>query len=410
MSGTLFRALLPVGLIGLACVVGCSAGSGSGPSQPCGDIGVQRFKELILVDAGVVGDARALNAGDGPWSFRHAVEAMAPPGVDPADFVRDWLTGWVAVHEVNGFPLDRPNEGRDAAMTTRVLCPWQRRSPQNGCNDDCSKCSTTKLDLATAPFRLVAIVNRLDLRENDLTEPSGEGRLVFGLTDGAADDPGSPPMPMTINFEYVLPETRSVTDWARAWHALGQMPAYDESFKAALQQITDGFTARGARPGGPNGGSSIGQIRTNESVLDWIWQLREFAIDETGALRLRPLHNTPAQALNGSGTLSDWVKANADAIFQNRYELPVAMRSASADQLQYAWTVPGVDEKLRRAFAANTCNGCHSGENPSVDTAFHVSPLRNGLARVSPFLNAPDGSYDELSRRTESVQRALCGK
>lgn len=39
-----------------------------------------------------------------------------------------------------------------------------------------------QLDLAQSPFRLLAIVNRVDLRENSIYGggDAGEGRLVFG--------------------------------------------------------------------------------------------------------------------------------------------------------------------------------------------------------------------------------------
>jgi hypothetical protein len=403
-----FAALVAcAGVLGLAA--GCSASKSS--TNDCSDVSIERFKELLVVDESVTDDARAKNATAGTWSFRHAVENMAPSGTDPGEFVRQWLLGWVNTKDVNGYELDRPNEGRAEGMQQRVICPWLKRTPANACNDDCSTCAaTTTLDLAQAPFRLIGIANRIDLRETDLTEPSGEGRLLFSLTDGAADDPAAPPMPMTVIFEYVFPESRTVKQWAEAWHALGSIPGYDEPFKSALEQITNGFTKRGARPSGPNGGSSLGQIRTNESTLNWIWQLREFVIrPEDGMLTLRPLHNTPAAAINGTPALADWVSANADAILQNRYEVPLSMRAASADQLLYTWNIPGVDPKVRKAFAANTCNGCHSAENPSVDTAFHVSPFRRGVARVSPFLNDPNGKFDELAKRTVSMQKAYCG-
>lgn len=387
-----------------------SSGSGDGTTQPaCAEVAVDRFKELVVVDPGVLEDARAKNASDGAWSFRHAVEHLVPAGTDPSAFVHAWLLDWVTTKDINGFALDRPGEPREAEMNNRIICPWLKRTPANACDEECGTCAGSALDLSLAPFRLIAIANRIDLRNEVEGELAGEGRLVFVATNGAADDAAAAPLPMTINFEYALPETRTVAQWAEAWHALGQFPTFDEPFRAALQGVTDGFTERGAR-NTATGGSALAQVRTNESALNWIWQLREFAIDTTGALRLRPLRNTPAAALNNSDTLRDYVVANAEAIKKNRFEMPLSLRAGSADQLLYSWSLPSVDETTRKAFAANTCNGCHSGEKPSVDTVFHISPFRQGALKLSPYLNDPSGKPDELTLRSTSLQKALCGQ
>ena len=382
----------------------------------CAEIVVDRFKELAVVEDAIVLDGRASNATAGPWSFRHAVENMSPEGMSTGAFVTQWLVGWVSASQLNGFPLNQPNESRVPDMNARVLCPWLKRTPANTCNADCSTCTGRELDLASAPFRLMGIFNRIDLRENDADKPAGEGRLLFALTDGPGDNAASKPLPMSVIFEYLHPESRSPKAWAEAWHALGSHADFDAAYKADLQKITDGFTKRGVRPSGPNGGSALAQIRTNESAFNWIWQLREFELGTSG-LSLRPLHNTPAAALDNSAALTNWVAANADAIRQQRYELPVAMRGGSAELVIQSsggatsrrWGVPGVDTSVRDIFAQNTCNGCHSQEHPTLDTSFHVSPYKTGRAKLSPFLNDPSGKADELAARTKTMQRALCG-
>jgi hypothetical protein len=394
-------------VVTLAASSGCS--SADDPVGACEEgTSIAAFKELMIVDEGVLSDARSRNATAGAWSFRHHMENMAPVGVDAREFVKTWLRSWADVTTVNGYPTDRPNEGRATTLHDRILCPWLKRSPENACNADCSSCATQTLDLAQAPFRLIAIVNRMDQRDEVAAEPNGEGRFAYALTDGAADDPASRALPMTVIFEYMLPETRSVKDWAEAWHGLAQFSTYDEPFRAALQQVTDGFTNRGMRPAGRNG-SSIGQVRTNESALDWIWQQREFGLAEDGWLRMRPVRNTPAEALNNSTQLATWVTQNADAIKSKRFELPMSMRAASSDETLFVWQVPGVDEATRKAFASQTCNGCHSFENPSIDTVFHVSPFRQGIAKLSPFVYNPGGDgTDEISLRTTGLRRAIC--
>jgi hypothetical protein len=391
-----------------SAIIACSPGAEDPPGTRCGGQPIEHLKELLVVEEDVLVDGRSKNATAGPWSFRHVMENLAPEAADPAKFTRAWLDEWVGVKELNGLRLDRPSEERDGEMRRRVVCPWLRRTPANACNDDCSTCAGETLDLGSAPFRLIGIANRIDLREEVAEEPNGEGRFIFALTEGPADDPTSRPLPMTVVVEYLLPETRTTKQWAEVWHDLGTFPDFGEPYRAALEAVTRSFSLRGVRPSGINR-SALGQIRTNESALNWIWQLREFALAIDGYLRLRPTRNTPIETLNNTPALRDHVLANRDAILSKKYEMPLFMRDGAADQLLYVWNVPGADEPLRKAFASGTCNGCHSTERPNIDTAFHVSPFRSGAGRLSPFLYDPRGGPDELTVRAESARRALCG-
>ena len=72
--------------------------------------------------------------------------------------------------------------------------------------------------------------------------------------------------------------------------------------------------------------------------------------------------------------------------------------------------VSGVDEPTRRAFELGTCNGCHGTAKPNVDTAFHVSPFRQGVSKLSPFVYDPQGGPDELKVRSKSLMRAACAE
>src|SRR5262249_2133774 len=84
-----------------------------------------------------------------------------------------------------------------------------------------------------------------------------------------------------------LPESSSATDWATRWHKLGSFKTFDDTYKAALQSITDGFTERGADPNRPNG-NSINQVRTNELVWGNPWSIREFNLTADGLVRSLP--------------------------------------------------------------------------------------------------------------------------
>jgi hypothetical protein len=214
---------------------------------------------------------------------------------------------------------------------------------------------------------------------------------------------------MSLIFEFALPKSRSLREWAETWHALGAYPAFDEQYKTALTQVTEAFVGPNVSPERVNG-SALAQARTNESVFNWIWQLRQFEIDSTGQLRLAPVSNTPGEPLNSGAALRDFVLANRDKIMDDKHTLPRSMLAGSADQLLYRWTIPGVDEPTRIAFSRGTCNGCHSGDNVPVDTAFHVSPFRTGIAKLSPFVNDPaNPSKDDLGKREAHMRDVLCG-
>ena len=159
----------------VATTADCSSPNSS--AGPCSNIPVSRFQELEIVDPAVVTDKRAMNANDGAWSFRHAVEQMAPTGNDPGEFIYNWFVEWETLSTYNGYPLY--SEPR-SAMSVNVLCPWATATASNGCTSVAgSGCTCTasplKLDLSAAPFRLLAIANRMDLR---LQADESESQIV----------------------------------------------------------------------------------------------------------------------------------------------------------------------------------------------------------------------------------------
>lgn len=123
-----------------------------------------------------------------------------------------------------------------------------------------------------APFKLLAIVNRMDLRAHDGGQAStgGEGRFVFGVL--GADGKPLPPLAgdaaggFTVIFEYELIATRmdQRRDWAMRWAQLGNFPVGSPHYNQALEHLTRRFTDRGAAPFKPNG-SALNQVRSMNS-------------------------------------------------------------------------------------------------------------------------------------------------
>ena len=241
-------------------------------------------------------------------------------------------------------------------------------------------------DMLAGPMRPLAVANRVDLSEQ--TPGAGEGRIVFGAAHRA----------VTLIFEFRLPGDR--TDWAARWHALGAHASFDAEYTEQLSALTDDF----ARP------EHLAQVRIQDAQSTPPI-VREFHLDPSSARpRLVPagLRRTPARAMDGSAALRDFVASHRDAILDDRYELPQAMLAERIDLGPGPWTLPGVDEPLRHAFAAGTCDGCHGQENATLDGQFHISPYRQGVAKLSRFLFDPEHREgDELTRRAALLQSYL---
>ncbi len=381
-------------------------------------------KELVITNLSVVEDAYR-TTGSGPWTFAYLITQMAG-GQDTDSFVKNWLSSWMADQAINGDTVLARKKIKEL-----ILDPWPRIP------------GTDRLDLTQAPFRLLAITNRLDLRN---VGHIGEGRFVFGVIDRAAPPPVDV-VPFTVIFEYGItlkmgdPEfdyddlkpgndnaddrMKAVRAWAAQWHALSKL-SYGPQFNAALQQITDTFARAGADPRKPNG-SALNQLRTNEIQLsleeftfgpggpsipfDQIkpWEMRGFQVTSSG-LKPVPVALTPRRNLNNSAQLADYINKNAKSILRDRHVVPDSMLAGSSlvpgafnstaapIDPPIIWNAPGIrNPEARFKFAQNTCSGCHlieSGFEQDSGGAFipgkaflHVRPRLAGQeSGLSPFM------------------------
>jgi hypothetical protein len=366
-------------------------------------------RELMIRNVSVVDDpirttfdAPASDTRRGKWTFKSLIEQLTPTAAQAPDVVEALLTGFGTPGSVNGFTIEaRPG------MQPIILDPWPR---VNG-----------KLDLARAPLRLLAIVNRMDLRNLDQGH-AGEGRFVFGFVDA-----GGFPLEATLIMEYHLPATTEaqVTALANQWHALGALPFPSEQYNAALQAITDGFTKRGASPGSPNG-SAISQVRTNEIAFsdNGIWQLREFNLDAAGQLLPATIKLTPDRpTFDNTDTLGAWINANEASILAEQHQVPLLLNGSpfltgSVFNDLTTWRPTGVtNPEARHKFALNTCNGCHSleetgtfflqvaGRFPGQEAP--LSGFLTGITVGDPVTGEPR-TFKDLSRRNTDLKAMVC--
>lgn len=373
---------------------------------------VRTGRELLVRHVSVVDDPirTTFDAPQDPragaWTFGKLMENMAPTPADAPAFTEQLFSTWLTHQTVNGFIVPaRP------AINSLVLQSWPRLPGGS-------------LDLTRAPLRLLAIVNRLDLRDLSAGR-AGEGRFVFGVVD-----PSGFPTQFTVILEYNLPASteQDVLDWANAWHALGSLPFPSEQYNAALQEITTRFTGRGADPSRPNG-SALSQLRTNEIALtdpSQPWELREFTLSPTtGFLAPATVKLNPDLAFNGTQALADFVNANEASILQEKHTVPDTLggspflAGSSLNDLNVAWAAPGIsNNEARHRFSVNTCNGCHG----LVETGtffLHVNPRVQGQeAQLSPFMTGftmPDPisgeprTFNDLGRRRADLNAIVCG-
>jgi hypothetical protein len=359
---------------------------------------VRPRRELAIRDVSVVDDPVRTGPG-GAWTFGKLMENMAPTPADAPAMVEGMLRSFLSQQTVNSFTLP-PRAGAQRVLDSM-------RGP-NG-----------QLDLSRPAFRLLAIVNRIDL--HDVTaSTAGEGRFVFGFA------PFGQPLQATLILEYNIPagSQADIVDLAKAWHALRALPFPSEEYNAALQAVTERFTARNAAPGRTNG-SALGQIRTNDFfALSFAWEFREFHLDATsGMLVPAPVAQTPDRSFNSSARLGRFVLANEPVIFTDKHVVPLTFEDApfqggNNDASDFfTWQVPGVSPETRHRFARNTCNGCHTFSETG-GAEFQIRPRFPGQesslsgfllgANVTDFPAGVIRHFNELGRRGRIMHDLVC--
>ncbi len=350
---------------------------------------------LMIRDLRIVNDPRA--SGLGTWSLGHLMREIAnekKTGISARSLVEKWLTS---------------AGGQFESLT---LSAWDSLS------------GNTRT-LEHLPFRLLAIVNRIDLRDNlVLSEPppkggAGELRFVYGLCDAQ----GKPVDRVTIILEYQVRKRSfaDVREWAAEWYALRRLPFGSPRYKAALERLTDQIVRSRANPENQPNESALAQVRHNDGVTSKAWLFKEFRLNTqvTGYIGRDTTKQTPNSIYNQIPRLDHYLNANQSQILAQKYHVPTTFEgepflaedsSIGTNRPDFFWNGTEPDKyspDARHLFSLNTCNGCHSKETSTQ--FFHVfnRPAAE-MAELSDFLTGvtvpdptgqPDPTHDNLTKR-----------
>jgi hypothetical protein len=362
----------------------------------------------------------------GLWTFAHLIREMANgSGKTPEDFVKDWLSLWLNNYTVNSDVVTARTQ-----MFNQVIQPWAVASgvtatlvtnPLTGVR---SVNLSGPLNLNIAPFRLEAIVNRIDLgtttaggggtygSTTGTPVTAGELRFIFGVVQpnpwglGGTEATCGKKLFTTI-FEYGVPGTgcQAVVNWAQKWTQLQAFPGFTAAYLAQLQSMTESVVIHGAAPAKGNQ-NAINQVRTNEIQLGLPvglpWELREFTLTNenpatgadppiNGGLRTHSVAQTPNDGAISAAGADPSVNAVVLGPVTAGLALPVVLptrcdssytvpffvgatpfRGGNAlvgpptgVNLWRANAAPATPNGIcaRHVFSLNTCHGCHRNDS-----------------------------------------------
>lgn len=435
-------------------------------------------KSLFITDLSVVEDytrtynvATGVGNANGAWTFGTLMANMEngfhAGGV--RGFLKTWIKQWTTDQTVNGQIV----KARKHVLECLIM-PWLRKAQGNtslavtlqnweGLWDATNETALKQ----NAPFKLTTIVNRIDLRGNsaytETFQNGGETRFIFSLIDPytgsivmSPDQPFSTQMNgvgfgdwrglnVILEFGNIQTSKCAMLALAQEWLDLSDASYSfgtantNNTYKNALQHITDYVTTASANTGKING-SAINRIRTNEKAFaevdpnleihqGWArddWEFRQFELDPTThAFKLVPLTNNPPTTSNVALNIDEnfsppqvvindnlltWIySGNRLKVQQGNYNMPSYLLAGSGlvtseaahyydfdrnnwitkspEYAQVSTTIGSEEAKeIRHQFSLNTCIGCHNGETKTrfmqVNTLAYNEPARYWLSSL----------------------------
>jgi len=397
-----------------------------------------------------VNTAQNLN---GAWTFNTLMQGIACSGGNctvgtqqgrqmAENMLMDMFLAWQNTNlQINHFLVPNREGIGTLGGSSGLLANWpidSQNTCSNGPNGACPA-------LLNAPVHLNAIVNRIDLGENNAgLATAGELRFIFGVTAGTSANtglcPGGGGQRFNIILEYNVPSNISAPQWANAWNSLPTSDFGQDYLGPLKTTITDAVVLPNkCTDGGGNSVSCLAQIRTNEIELSpsqgpngpiGLWEMRQFILVQNNGPQLQEttVSMTPDSsfnfgspkcgtsnlpACNFTNTLQTWINDNQSQILASGGALPAVPDSFNGGPFLGGSSFnsgPGsfwVDqqqtnsEPARVDFSANTCSACHGGETWVADFQQVVNRSATGhndaASGLSNFLLGCTDSSDGLA-------------
>ncbi|MCC7453471.1 MAG: hypothetical protein IT222_04835, partial [Crocinitomix sp.] len=290
----------------------------------------------------------AVGNPDGAWTFGVMMKNMANQsftGIPPLEFIREWLKTYTVDQSIGTFAaggnannaIAYNNALKREQVFKHLIAPWILKawtvgSPptlmqiEGGFEQYWDQLDETSM-LRNAPFKLMAIVNRIDVRGNPAYNPgitnAGETRFIFTLINPETGEPpvhdnlffppsGTPTgvidwVGMNVILEYGNPFSTNcdLQAFAQQWYNLSLETLGSSDYNDLLEAITNQVTDANAGGTKNENKSALNQLRTNEKIFDRVddnagedweetdWQFRQFELNSTGYLTPAVLTNTP---------------------------------------------------------------------------------------------------------------------
>ena len=368
-----------------------------------------RDHSLMIQDKAVIEDPTRtlvfknnqwIGTSNGVWTFGYLMRQMANEsltGVKAEEFTLSWLKNWQNDVIINGDNSKARKVGIDALINR-----WPKKP------------GTTDLDLDKAPFKLTAIVNRVDLKGNKgyggtLNGLSaGEGRFVFNVVDANGNGQS---FNVIFEYGYNFKKEQPLRSYQKKWASLKDKTFGTPDYNSTLESLTREFTDANKNPSKPNK-NCINQVRTNEIVLDSPWELREFHLDATTHLLKQASPNREPQGKFNAKVdnpdvrfLVKWVNDHTGKVPSAPFD-PKLVGTSAVNQGGVVWngiSTPTPPEAFitndddRFDLSINTCSGCHGVESGSGFT--HID--ENGT--LSPFVKG--NGFNQPSTVTDPAGR-----
>lgn len=424
-------------------------------------------RELLITDLAVVNDAcrtawNGIGCGDtlGKWTAWHLFSQFDGTS-STSEVIHRLFETFDSGQEINSVKLEVRTKARnhlnDWRRVSGCAVPGQNNAPaiinwdtqwigpnNLPMNGNCS------LDKNKAPFRLLAIANRMDVRAPEggngyyqgKPGDAGEGRFVFGFLGykKMAPDPmtwvADIPLEATIIFEYRLPPklSNSIKTWSQDWHALAALVPTNPVYRTKLQALTDLFVKEGAElsqfnlnPNLGNNYSALARVRTNElafakNLLSGVWSMREYTLTclqpacdiNKRYLVPKAVPMSPNRSFNTEhfDLLEEYMLSNKGAMLSMTHVVPETLgeekvpflgaealaHPASVNPAGVLWGYDHPNEQLvslgadgmraRHLFGFVTCMGCHYNETDTKNL-FIRNRQSNLPSTLGDFLQTP---------------------